>query len=228
MISVYLRKYDDLILDHDILSDDEKLRRDGYVYEELAVHYVKRRSWLRRELSGVVGLAANELQFDYNKYGKPTLMGYPDILFNLSHSKNYVLLAIARSDPSSGRFEERSRIALGCDIEWMDPAVEIIEMAELVFSTVERSSLKQLSDKEARKNFFAIWSRKEAFIKAQGSGISYGLDRFTVGVEDDVKIDIKVPSEDSARDWTLYNLDLLPDYKVAICSAGEIGELVLR
>ena len=73
-------------------------------------------------------------------------------------------------------------VPLGCDIEAIDPAIDWPPLARAFFSTAENDALAALDGSEARAAFFACWSRKEAFVKALGLGLSYPLDAFTVSV----------------------------------------------
>jgi 4'-phosphopantetheinyl transferase len=150
-----------------LLAADERARAALFRFARDRRRFVVRRGRAREWLAEEVGGNPARLRFTANAHGKPELTGGPH--FSLSHSGETMMLAIGDAE-------------LGCDIEAIDPALDWPPLARTFFSPTENAALAALAPEAARTAFFACWSRKEAFIKALGLGLSYPLDAFTVSV----------------------------------------------
>ena len=137
--------------------------------------------------------------------------------FNVSHSHGFALLAIAQSGP------------VGVDVESVRP-IDIDGMAAGVLSAWERALLFALPVSERPAAFFQAWTRKEAFVKACGAGIGYGLEHVevTLGPTQAARLVRLDGNETAARAWTLCNLELAPGYVGALAVQGDGVRLVLR
>ncbi len=121
-------------------------------------------------LAALQGGKPSEVVFSFNAYGKPALKAGP-FVFNSSSSGNSLLLAIGR----------RSEVGeIGVDLETTRPMPDALLIAQHFFSKDEAAELGSLAGDERDQAFFNCWTRKEALIKAVGSGVSFGLDRFSV------------------------------------------------
>jgi len=129
--------------------------------------FVVRRARARQWLAEAAGGDPAGLRFTANAHGKPRLAHGPH--FSLSHSGETMMLAIGD-------------VELGCDIEAIDPAVDWEPLARAFFAPAEVAALAALAPEAARTAFFTCWSRKEAFVKAIGLGLSYPLTAFTVSI----------------------------------------------
>ena len=141
------------------LSEEEHERANRFRFERHRRRYVAGRGELRRLLSRYLGLAPSEITLRYGSDGKPFCATQPSgwrICFNLSHSENEAALAI------SNGFE------VGIDVEQFRPIEESLPLE--VFSTRERAQFTALSDAERQDVFFESWARKEACLKALGTG----------------------------------------------------------
>ena len=155
-----------------LLSPDELDKADRYHFEKDRRHYTVARGVLRMLLSRYLALAPDKLQFSYSKYGKPALepsTGAP-LKFNLAHSGGIALYAFTTVGE------------VGIDVELIRPDFTGDEIARRFFSTAEITALNKLPAGARHQAFFACWSRKEAFIKAKGLGLSLGLDKFDVSL----------------------------------------------
>jgi 4'-phosphopantetheinyl transferase len=144
-----------------MLSTQERERADKFRFERHRRRFVAGRGELRRLLSRYLGLSPCEVALGYGSDGKPFCMIRPPewrICFNLSHSENAVALAI-----SSG-FE------VGIDVEHVRPIEENVPIE--VFSPREHAEFTALPDAERQKAFFECWARKEACLKALGTGFT--------------------------------------------------------
>jgi 4'-phosphopantetheinyl transferase len=164
---------------------------------------------LRKIISAYLALAPEEVRFDYNKYGKPSISEDQNrgaLSFNLSHSNSMALYAVAR-----GR-------RVGVDVEYMREDFATLEIAERFFSKGEIDALKAAPIDQRTKAFFNCWSRKESYIKAIGMGVSYPLDGFTVSLAPDVAptlLNVDADATEAAR-WKMYELDVAEGYAAAL------------
>lgn len=156
-----------------LLDDDERARAARFRFARDRRRFVVRRGRAREWLAEAIGGNPAHLRFTTNAHGKPELSGGP--LFSLSHSGETMMLAIGD-------------VALGCDIEAIDPALDWPSLARTFFSDAENAALAALAPEAAHTAFFACWARKEAFVKALGRGLSYPLDAFTVSVGESAAI----------------------------------------
>jgi 4'-phosphopantetheinyl transferase len=159
------------------------------------------------------------LQFQYSEFGKPSLAQpselHPPVEFNVSHSGDLVLIALSR------------RRTLGVDIERMRMDVATEEIATRFFSVNECRDLATVAPDLRCAAFFACWTRKEAYLKARGDGLSLPLEQFDVSFlpgHDPRLIETRHdPAE--ARRWTLHALEGGFDYKAALAVEGADWKL---
>jgi 4'-phosphopantetheinyl transferase len=150
------------------LDGDERRRAARFRFERDRRRFIVRRGRLREKLGQHAGVAPEQLSFATGAFGKPVLAG-GGLHFSLSHSSELMIVAIAN-------------VEVGCDIERIDPDFEWRPVAERLFANNERTTLSTMSDTEARRGFFDCWTRKEAFLKAIGVGLSRRPDTFEVSV----------------------------------------------
>lgn len=203
-----------------ILSGDEKDRASRFVKPQDARRYMGGRAAMRSILGQYVGSAPAALSFSYNAQGKPELAapGQGPVRFNLSHSAGQAVLAVSRD------FE------LGVDIEEVRTFEE--DVAGHFFSKAECAQLQTLPPGNRTLAFFRGWTRKEAFVKATGLGLSLALDSFDVSLIDDQQPILRRvdPSIGTIEDWVLLGLDVPSGFcgAVAILSRGARVELRYR
>src|SRR5215470_19934473 len=195
-----------------LLSQDEYQRAARY---HLPIHrdrFIAGRGILRKIISAYLALSPAELQFTYNEYGKPAVSDDQNdraLNFNLSHSAELILYAFTR-----GR-------GVGIDIEYIREDFATLEIAEQFFSKDEVTALKSLPTDQRTMGFFNCWSRKEAFIKAKGMGVSYPLDRFTVSLAPG-ELPALLKVDDDMREaprWKMYELKPGASYAAALIAA---------
>jgi 4'-phosphopantetheinyl transferase len=154
-----------------LLSADERERAGRFAFERDRRRYIVARARLRQLLGERLGAAPESLQFVYKPHGKPALARCPgrrDLRFNVSHCGEVAAYAFAE-----GR-------AVGVDIEEIRELPDAEDIAMRFFSRRERAAYMRLPVRERPQGFFNCWTRKEAFIKALGSGLSCPLDSFDV------------------------------------------------
>jgi 4'-phosphopantetheinyl transferase len=199
-----------------LLSPDELARADRFRVERGRERYIVGRGVLRTLLSRYTGVPAQTLEFAYNGFGKPELAG-SDVCFNLSHSHGIALAAVTR-----GR-------AIGVDIERIREEVMRERIAERFFSPAEARALAALPPGQQAQAFFNCWTRKEAWIKARGQGLSIALDSFevTLAPGEPARLVATRPDADEAGRWSLRALECEPGFAAALAVAGQFGDVHL-
>jgi 4'-phosphopantetheinyl transferase len=173
-----------------LLSDDEQERALRFRFEKDRFRYVVGRGVLRLLLARYTGLDPACVRFEYGRHQKPALAGAATPCFNLAHAGAVVLYAFSSCFP------------VGVDVEMVQPELPGDGIAEHFFSRLEVATLRSLPRRERAGAFLACWTRKEAFLKARGDGLSLSLDSFDVTL---------APSEPAA----LLHTDWSPDEHLA-------------
>ena len=156
-----------------ILSEDERLRACRFAFDRDRRRYVMARAGLRERLAVRLGRAPEAVELGCGTNGKPMLerrCGDPDLRFNVSHSEDVAMYAFAQ-----GR-------EIGVDIESVRHVADADEVATRFFSSRETEAYRRLDPRDRQLGFFNCWTRKEAFVKALGDGLSFPLDRFDVSL----------------------------------------------
>lgn len=149
-----------------LLSPDERKRADRFVYDRHRRRYTVAQAHLRRVLAGLTGAQPEQVRFRFGRHGKPFLPGGPS--FNQSHSEERIMIAVA----TEGR--------LGIDIEETREVRHMLALADKNFAADESARLRSAPIPERRVLFFRLWTRKEAFLKALGVGLTHPLRLFSV------------------------------------------------
>ncbi len=193
-----------------VMSAGEQARARRFVFDRDRRRFSAARVFLRRLLAWYVGSDPADLRFDTGPHGKPSLAGgRPE--FNLSHSGDVAVVAI------SGAGE------VGVDIEAIRPLDDGQAIAGRFFATGEAERLRRLAPELRDEAFFACWTRKEAFVKAIGEGLSHPLDSFEVTLapgEPARLLHVGGKPPDAAR-WTLAALPAVPGYAGALVVRGR-------
>lgn len=196
------------------LDDDELSRADRFYFSRDRERFIVARGVLRAILGRYLNRVPESLGFDYNIHGKPALASESDadtIHFNLSHSHGTALYAFAR-----GR-------EIGVDLEFIRCDLEAEQIAERFFSHREISTLRALPQSLRKYAFFLCWTRKEAYIKARGDGLSMPLDQFDVSLipGEPAALLSTQPDTDDALRWSLRNLIPASGYAAALATKGR-------
>ena len=153
---------------HALLADDEKTRADRFLPSRVRERFIIARAMLRHLLAAYVHSDPATLRFGYAARGKPYLVHDSELCFNLSHTEDTALIAIA------------SRREIGIDMEATTRDVDVLGVAQKAFSSDEIARLTALAKEQRRAAFFRIWTRKEAYVKARGDGFGYPTRAFSV------------------------------------------------
>ncbi len=199
-----------------LLSDQELTRAGRFHFQRDRRRFIVARGLLRMLLSRYLRQAPSQLVFCYNRYGKPGLIAshHQDMLeFNVSHSCGLALYAVTR-----GR-------KIGIDLERISGEIDCEQVAEHLFSAGENASLQSLSDQEVhRRAFFNCWTRKEAYIKARGEGLSLPLNQFDVSLVPGEPAMLLKGGAETSR-WALRELEPAPGYVAALAVEGHDWQL---
>jgi|SRR5271170_1875167 len=184
------------------LTLDERNRAARFHFEEHRRYFIAARGMLRELLGRYLAVDATAIEFSYNPHGKPAVDG---LYFNLSHSDNMALFAISRTRE------------VGVDIERINPSFAGEQIPEQYFSPAEVKILRSLPKERQTEAFFNCWTRKEAYVKARGLGLSLELHSFEVSL---------APGEPAAflrgvEGWSIEALEPAPGFAAAVVAAGR-------
>lgn len=197
------------------LSTDEYIRAERFYFERDKNRFIVARASLRTILGSYLGVAAEQVQFCYGHRGKPALAqpyAKSGLCFNLSHSGDLAVCAVTRDRE------------IGVDVELIRPITEAEQIAKRYFSVRENASFQALPNSERQAGFFYHWTRKEAYLKAEGEGLSADSDRFDTSVAID---NPKVPSisDRSIPRWFLQGFTPAPNYTATVAVEGKGWDL---
>ena len=205
-----------------ILSADERARADRFYFRKDRDHFIVARGTLRSILSCYLNRAPESLSFSYSAHGKPSLereSGEEAIRFNLAHSHEAALYALVRDRE------------VGIDLEFIHGNPQAEQVTERFFSPREILTLRALPPAVQRYAFFLCWTRKEAYIKARGEGLSLlPLDQFDVSLTPGHPAELLGTRPDplEANRWSLRDLALEPlGYAAALAVEGDGWSLAL-
>lgn len=197
-----------------VLSDDERTRAERFHFKEHRNYYIVGRGILRFLLARYLHLEPQQLQVEYTQYGKPFLAdshGAQTLCFNLSHSGGYVMYAFSRNR------------RVGIDIEHIHALADMEQIAATNFSKDENRQFKTVGVDEKQQAFFNCWTRKEAFIKAIGDGLSFPLAQFDVSLipGEPARLLGLLGSEQEAARWCMCELRPAVGYVAALVIEGN-------
>lgn len=182
-----------------ILAEDERDRAGRFHFERDRRRYIAARGGLRCLLGAYLDMAPTDIRLAYGAWGKPELACRPDtgMTFNLSHAGAWVFYAVARHR------------ALGIDVETPGHGNAWRQLAPLVFSPAELAELDAAPAEEKPAAFLRGWTRKEAYVKGRGEGLSLPLQTFDVPLlaEGGPWRVQTAPEAGAAQPWRLYPLE---------------------
>jgi 4'-phosphopantetheinyl transferase len=200
----------DLEACHALLSPEECERAERYRVERPRSDYILTRGTLRSLLSRYLQRSPLEITFRYTEYGKPYLVEGGNLQFNVSHSEGIAVMGFVRARE------------IGVDVEKIRKQSDVEQIAERFFSECERRSLRKCQGDQLHEAFFRCWTRKEAYIKAKGEGLSLPLHQFDVSIERQPEQGLLATRPDSteAKRWRVINMPVQSGYAAAL-AVGE-------
>ncbi len=209
-INVWFSKRDKKNNEHryqNLLDHAERKKAAAMVSEQQRIRFIEVRAKLRWVLASYLKIDAKTLVFSQAEYGKPFLPDYPDCHFNISHSGDYLAIAVTNSGE------------IGIDIEKLKQKSDFYSLVKRCFAEVEQAYWLELPESRKCKEFYRFWTRKEAFVKATGRGIALGLSQCVISPDDPSKM-LNVPADYAQeKDWRLYELE---------CPEGLSGAIAIR
>ncbi|HXE11726.1 MAG TPA: 4'-phosphopantetheinyl transferase superfamily protein [Bryobacteraceae bacterium] len=196
-----------------VLNDEERERADRFRFPLHRDHFVIARGVLRRLLARFLGIAAGDVEFQYAPKGKPECKSGRALRFNLSHSGDMAIYAFAHNRE------------VGIDIEQHREMKDLEAIAKRFFAAGEVEDLMSLAPADRPDAFFRCWTRKEAFIKAIGDGLSLPLDSFRVSLFPDQTASIVDTPAEQRKKWQLIDVTPCTGYSAALVT--EAGPLTI-
>ncbi|MCK4828574.1 4'-phosphopantetheinyl transferase superfamily protein, partial [bacterium] len=196
-----------------LLSPVESMRAERFHFEQDRKRFIACHGILRMICGRYLNVDPRRLRFCNGKNGKPTLANEFDnrsIHFNLSHSHGIALYGYTRDQQ------------IGVDIEHIHDISEMGQIAQRFFSKTENEIFRSLPESKKKEAFFHCWTRKEAFIKAIGDGLSYPLHKFDVSLipgEPAKLLRIEGDSKRASR-WSVQDLKPAPGFVAAFAIEG--------
>jgi 4'-phosphopantetheinyl transferase len=197
-----------------VTLEPHELERAGrFHFERHRRHFIVARGWLRSVVARYLGTQPEALRFAYGEYGKPALPAEHTLRFNLSHSNEVALLAVALD------------AELGVDVEHIRADFASEDIARRFFSRAEVNAFNALPPEERVAAFFRCWTRKEAYIKAIGKGLSQALDEFDVTLASGIAPALLRAKEDDATRWWMGDIDVGEGYAAALAVERPVAEV---
>jgi 4'-phosphopantetheinyl transferase len=193
-----------------ILNPEETARADRFFMDVHRNRFIAGRALLRDLLAGYLGQPPEAIRFVYNQWGKPALApGFVtrDLRFNLSHSQDLAMYAFVI---------ERD---VGVDLEMIRAEVANERVAENFFSPSEVQTLRALPLEHQAEGFFNCWTRKEAYVKARGQGLSIELKSFDVSLIPGQEA--KILRGDDCGGWSLVSFKPEQGFVAAMAIQGS-------
>jgi 4'-phosphopantetheinyl transferase len=199
-----------------LLSRDEKERVERFHFDLHRHRFVGCRGTLREILAAYLDTDPRALAFRYGFQGKPSLPR-SGLWFNLAHAEDLAMFAVS----------DRPRI--GVDLEWVRDIPEMDLLVKTFFSPNEARDFSILTARDKRIAFFRLWTRKEAWLKATGAGISHLLGEVEVSFLEDEPPRIKQLPRGfgNPEDWRLFSWEPVPGYIAALATPAGGAEPVL-
>lgn len=209
------------------LDAAERSAFDELLFERDRMLYAQAHGWLRRILGEYLDCPPAAVRLQRDARGKPSLVtraGAPRLRFNLSHTHSAVLVGVCTCGEP------------GVDIERVRPLKDFGTMARTVLHPCEQRSLaKPVPPQQRLHDFFRVWTAKEAYTKAIGTGLAHGLSEVVVVLEGQTTcwIDDLAPATRRSRPvrgWSavLESDSLAAHYAVAAVSVGASNRVVLH
>lgn len=196
------------------LSESERIRAERFHFEKDRKRFIIGRGLLRTILGCYLDIEPSRVQFSYGSYGKPALAetsGPSALRFNLSHSHFLALYAVT------------NQREIGVDIEHLRPMPEAEQIAKRFFSARENAMFRALTPSQKDEAFFNCWTRKEAYLKAIGSGLAEPLEQIevTLAPGEPARL-LSIPgATHTAERWFLQHLTPASSYVGALAVEGH-------
>jgi 4'-phosphopantetheinyl transferase len=199
-----------------VLDSHEKTQAEKFKNPLLQQRYIAAHGFLRNILAQYLNVSPENIRIQKTVQGKPYLVDYPELAFNLSHTGNHTAVAVAKN------------CQLGVDIEQCKPRAGLAALVTKCFSVEEAAYWQQLPEAEQLREFYQLWTRKEAFVKATGFGITLGLQECVLN-PDHPQTFLAVPAVcGAAHSWQCRDIFLGKELCAALVADKAIANVSLR
>jgi 4'-phosphopantetheinyl transferase len=204
-----------------LLSREERAQAAQFLFEQDRMRFIQAHGRVRQILSDYAKAGAATLAFARNRNGKPCLVpraNGPKLEFSVSHSRDCCMLAVRLDQP------------IGIDVEKIRDLPRAIDIAQAYFAPAETRALKGLRGTAQRDAFFALWTHKEATVKALGSSLAANLARveFDLGQLGGPRLAAWDGDQAVAQSWSVLRLAPTAGYVAALATAHPIRSLVCK
>ena len=198
-----------------LLSSDEKNRAKKFRFAKDSQNFIAARGILRLLVGKYLEINPAEISFQYGEFGKPCIQNDNALKFNISHSQNIALFAFTK------------KFNVGVDVEFVNPNIEVKDIATKFFSANEIMNLLALPEQEQTLGFFNCWTRKEAFIKAVGEGLSFPLDKFEVSLELGKPANLLAThwEPEAVSKWSMYAMSPADEFVASLVIEGLVEKV---
>lgn len=201
-----------------LLDKEEKEKAHRFRFDKDYNCSIIARGVLRILLGDYLQRPPAKITFAYGASGKPEIDGDTTIKFNISHARDAIVFGFVHND------------AIGVDIEFMDEKIDTMQIAKHFFSKEEIAALHAQPENKRVEAFYNCWTRKEAFIKAVGEGLSFPLDQFVVSLKPAIKaqlLETKWDQEEKKK-WMLESFTPEKKYVSALALRGKVSDIQWR
>ena len=204
-----------------LLSADEQARAMRFYFEKDRIRYASGRGILRSILGCYLNVEPEHVRLSYGEYGKPSLdrcSPETTLNFNLSHSNDLALYAIARG------------MSVGIDLEYIREIADMDQVVRKFFAEKEQAAFYNLHPSEQQEAFFKVWTRKEAYLKATGAGLSEPLQYVEVSVSPQDQpglLSVTSPSTPASH-WSLQDIASPLGYVATLAVEGKECQIMYR
>ena len=193
-----------------LLSTDEIARANKFRFLKHKSRFIAARGILRQLLANYLDLNPQNITLEYSDRGKPHLAKDLSLQFNISHSQEYALYGFTLNH------------LIGVDIEYQRTMLDALKIAQRFFSAREHKMLEEVSIEQQPKLFFQLWTAKEAYLKATGTGLSACLDSVEIALNQSKSPYLSTLKKDIIMNWSLYFCTPATDYSAAIAINAQI------
>lgn len=207
-VHIYITRPEDvapsLLLKYkELLSPDEIKRHDRFKFEKVKTNFLITRALVRTTLSKYLGSKPEDLEFEINSFGKPSLKG---ISFNLSHTDGLIALGVTKNK------------LIGIDTENLKREVTDTDIAKRFFADPEYQEIKKCRGGERKLKFLQFWTLKEAYIKAVGKGMAIPLNKFYFKITDE---EISIHTSEYSKEWQFKMFEIEKKHLLSIAFEGS-------
>ncbi len=196
----------------EFLNIEEQKKADAFIFENDRINNIISRAGIKIILSRYLFVKPEDIVFINNEFGKPFLnekINPEKITFNLSHSANYIIFAIAKDKN------------IGVDVQEKREILSFEDIINEFFSIDEKIAFQEIPNELKKNAFYTCWTRKEAYIKAHGKGLSYPLNQFTVSILPNSNAVLLNDEKTNVLKWTFKDIEISSEFSASVAVEAE-------